>query len=52
MKKILVFCSNPVDGGTAQVFSEMCKEIMERKNKLEIVPAVNISNSVKIYKSI
>ena len=52
MKKILVFCSNPVDGGTAQVFSEMCKEIIERKNKLEIVPAVNISNSVKIYKSI
>lgn len=52
MKKVLVFCSNPVDGGTAQVFSEMCKEIIERKNEIQIVPAININNPVKIYKSI
>ncbi len=53
MNKILVFCSNPVNGGTAEVFSEMCKEIQKRNLiDIEIIPCVNLGNDVKIYNTL
>ncbi len=51
MKKILVFCSNPVNGGTAAVFAEMCKEIQDREiQDIEIIPCIDKRNNVKIYR--
>lgn len=50
MNKVLVFCSNPINGGTAEVFIEMCKEITSRKKQdIQIVPCVDKANDVKVY---
>ena len=49
--RIMIFCSNPVDGGTARVFYETV-EGLKRKSDLEVFPCVNVNNEVKIYKKI
>lgn len=54
MRKIVVFCSNPVDGGTAKVFAEMSEycNALGKDNNYMIIPCVNKNNKVNIYNSI
>jgi glycosyltransferase involved in cell wall biosynthesis len=52
--KILLFCSNPINGGTAKMFYELYVA-MERKlsgQGHEVLAAVNVNNDVAIYKEI
>ena len=52
--KILLFCSNPINGGTAKMFYELYVA-MERKLSAEgheVLAAVNVNNDVAIYKEI
>ncbi len=53
MKKIVMFCSNPVNGGTARMFAEVTRAWGEadREKKTEIIPCVNEKNPVDIYKT-
>lgn len=54
MRKIAVFCSNPVDGGTAKIFAEMSEycNILGKENNCIFIPCINKKNKVKIYNSI
>lgn len=54
MKKIAIFCSNPVNGGTAKVFADVVNSLMSYlpPDDFIIVPCVNINNEVEIYQSI
>lgn len=54
MRRIVVFCSNPVDGGTAKVFAEMSKtcKILGMNRNSKIIPCINIGNRVKVYDTI
>lgn len=49
----MVFCSNPVNGGTARIFYESV-EMLKTKigNDDKIYPCINKDNSVEIYKKI
>ena len=50
---ILLFCSNPVNGGTARVFFELSNFFDENKKDDDVVfSAVNIHNSVEIYRKV
>ena len=51
--KIMVFCSNPVNGGTARIFYESV-EMLKTKigNDDKIYPCINKDNNVEIYKKI
>lgn len=47
---ILVFCSNPVDGGTAKVFYELVCYLKKKEGKRDrIFACVNKNNPVEIY---
>lgn len=48
---LMVFCSNPVDGGTAKVFFELVKALKNESN-INLTPCVNRGNPVNIYKNI
>ena len=49
--KILIFCSNPVNGGTARIFYELVTAFEELLTSEDVVYAcVNEKNSVEIYK--
>ena len=50
---ILIFCSNPVNGGTARIFYELVismRKILEPEHK--IFACIDQGNSVEIYKEI
>lgn len=50
---IALFCSNPVNGGTARVFYELANSLRERGGDgFTLRAAVNIDNPVEIYKKI
>lgn len=51
---ILLFCSNPVNGGTAKIFAELVNNLLKSSENtgLNIYPCINIDNNVEIYKSI
>lgn len=50
LKTVLVFCSNPVNGGTAEVFVTMCQEIKSKNlPDMKVIPAIDMSNDVKVY---
>lgn len=49
LRKICFFCSNPVNGGTAEIFAECIKELADRNLSMEIIPCVNDKNDVKVY---
>ncbi len=53
MKKLLVFCSNPTDGGTAEMFVQ-CYIALEKNAEFDydIVPCVNKGNHVKIFNTL
>ena len=47
---IMMFCSNPVDGGTAKVFYELVTSFKENNsNDDRIYAGVNVNNPVAIY---
>lgn len=49
--KILMFCSNPVNGGTARIFYELVTAVESLLTEEDVVLAcVNEKNSVEIYK--
>lgn len=51
--RILLFCSNPVNGGTAQIFYELAKAMGEMLPKTDqLTVCVNENNPAEIYKSI
>lgn len=51
--KIMMFCSNPVDGGTAKVFYELVTSFKENNsNDDRIYAGVNVNNPVAIYNKI
>lgn len=50
---IMMFCSNPVDGGTAKVFYELVTSFKENNsNDDRIYAGVNVNNPVAIYNKI
>lgn len=50
MRKVLVFCSNPVNGGTAEMFVQCCIALQKADDfKAEIIPCVNQGNPVRIF---
>lgn len=50
---ILVFCSNPVNGGTAKIFYELVDSFSKNKRTSDkIFAAINANNPVEIYKKI
>jgi len=50
MKKIAVFCSNPVNGGTAEVFVSLCEELLSRNStEYDIIPCVDVNNQVRAF---
>lgn len=53
MIEILVFCSNPVNGGTAEMFVQMVLEIRKQfDGAVSVVPCVNKNNNVQVYNSL
>lgn len=53
MRRIAIFCSNPVNGGTAEVFVSLCEELVCReKIDYEIYPCINICNKVSVFNRI
>ena len=48
---LMIFCSNPVDGGTAKVFYESV-QAFEGQSGVRVFPCVNKDNPVKIYRKI
>lgn len=49
----MVFCSNPVNGGTARIFFESVEMLKTKVGKHdEIYPCINKDNDVEIYKKI
>lgn len=54
MHKMLIFCSNPVNGGTAKVFTDLSIELQKKENNknFQIVPCINLGNEVIAYKQI
>ena len=48
---IMVFCSNPVNGGTARMFVEFVKGLRKRLN-CNVVACVNEDNEALVYKEI
>ena len=51
--KIMMFCSNPVNGGTARIFYELSQTLPELlKENDHIVFCINKCNPVEIYKKI
>lgn len=50
MRKLLVFCSNLIDGGTAEMFVQCSLGLMENADtSYEVIPCVNKDNPVKVY---
>lgn len=51
MKKVAVFCSNSVNGGTAKMFAEMLRGVQKYSalEPIKWIPCVNKNNKVKIY---
>ena len=50
---IMVFCSNPVNGGTARIFYEMVENFKLKVGKSDSVyPCINKNNTVEIYQEI
>lgn len=50
IKKVVIFCSNPVNGGTAEIFASLCEELLSRDDlNLDVVPCVNINNRVVAF---
>lgn len=49
--KVMIFCSNPVNGGTARIFYETVIGLNGYRD-LDVVPCININNTVEIYKRI
>ena len=56
VKNCMIFCSNPVNGGTVRVFKEQVEGLRNllytRFNALKIYPCVNMQNDVEAYESI
>ena len=53
MIKILNFCSNSVNGGTAKIFYDVSMGLTEKYgNDLDVVSCVNSNNGVEIYNKI
>ncbi len=51
VQRVMVFCSNPVNGGTAAVMVQTVLGLMNYP-QFKIIPCVNVGNDVKIYKTI
>lgn len=49
--RVMVFCSNPVNGGTARVFYETVVGL-QKNNRYTVFPCINYDNPVNIYKKI
>lgn len=50
---ILIFCSNPVNGGTARIFFETISSMRRiLSSEYNLIPCVNQDNPVEIYKKI
>jgi glycosyltransferase involved in cell wall biosynthesis len=47
----MIFCSNPVNGGTAAVMAQTVNGLKNNKN-FKIFPCVNAGNNVEIYKTL
>lgn len=52
MKNIMVFCSNPVNGGTAQIFVDVVRQLKIQLDDAKIIPCINRNNDVEIYDTI
>lgn len=51
--KIMMFCSNPVNGGTARMFYELVNSLREEVNSSHTIEAcIDINNTVEIYNKI
>lgn len=49
----MVFCSNPVNGGTARIFYESVKGLSAKiSSNDKIFPCINVHNKVEIYRKI
>ena len=48
---VMIFCSNPVNGGTATVMAQTVLGLMSY-TKFKIIPCTNAGNDVEIYKTL
>ena len=49
-KNLIIFCSNPVNGGTAEVFVSLCEELLSRGDgDYNVISCVDKGNSVKAF---
>lgn len=52
-KKVLLFCANPVNGGTAKVFTELVIGMKkDNMHNFDIISAINEANNVSTYNTI
>ena len=51
VQRVVIFCSNPVNGGTAAVMAQTVLGLMNYP-QFTIIPCVNAGNDVEIYKTI
>lgn len=49
---VLLFCSNPVNGGTARIFCEIIRSLRENSKDISLFACVNEGNPVEVYKKI
>jgi len=52
MKNLMVFCSNSVNGGTAQMFYLTASGLRERLPDIQVIPCIDSGNCVEIYKKL
>lgn len=53
MNKVMLFCSNPVNGGTAEMFAEMFREMDGRQiETMQFVPCVDAGNEIEVYNTL
>lgn len=50
--KVLMFCSNPINGGTPRVFVELTAAMRRRKPNWEVLACVNERNPAEIYEQV